>query len=342
MLHNFEGIFQIPQIVIDGLEQRVPDGSTVLVAAEMGSGSHGTTLDPSEPAASDDTDIMVIVVPPIEYVFGLESWEGCDFWIGSYDIVVYSVEKFFRLLMKGNPNVLGLLWLEDYLYRSTAWSKFIEPNKRLFSTLQAYHAFAGYASGQIQRMTAYTPEIAAEYDAAAALVEAAGWAREAVVQGKSLPMPDYEKLRDYMHADDFLKAAIDDKLAEARKTITHIHAKYHYAYMGERRRQLVKQFGMDVKNASHAIRLMRMCIEFLFEGELRVKRIKDAEYLKSIKRGEVPLEAIQAEAAALFEMAKFAKSLSTLPESPDRAKVNEILAGIYWSMLDFRNVPTPR
>ncbi len=46
----------------------------------------------------------------------------------------------------------------------------------------------------------------------------------------------------------------------------------HEGYMGPKRRSLVGRFGYDCKNASHLIRLLRQCIEFLDTGELQVRR----------------------------------------------------------------------
>ena len=39
-------------------------------------------------------------------------------------------------------------------------------------------------------------------------------------------------------------------------------------YMGDKRKRLVVELGYDAKNASHCVRLLRMCIEFLTTGEM--------------------------------------------------------------------------
>jgi predicted nucleotidyltransferase len=43
-------------------------------------------------------------------------------------------------------------------------------------------------------------------------------------------------------------------------------------YMGDKRKALVERHGYDTKNAAHLIRLLRMGIEFLRDGELNVQR----------------------------------------------------------------------
>ena len=50
--------------------------------------------------------------------------------------------------------------------------------------------------------------------------------------------------------------------------------------MGEKRKAIVRKYQYDVKNAAHLIRLLRMGIEFLETGELRVFRAMDAEELR--------------------------------------------------------------
>jgi uncharacterized protein len=97
----------------------------------------------------------------------------------------------------------------------------------------------------------------------------------------------------------------------------------HNGYMGERRKALVARHGYDTKNAAHLIRLLRMGIEFLRDGELNVHRY-DAPELLTIKRGGWSLEHVQREAARLFHRAEEVCDRSKLPIAPDRAKVNEL------------------
>jgi predicted nucleotidyltransferase len=111
---------------------------------------------------------------------------------------------------------------------------------------------------------------------------------------------------------------------------TQIKRMTHLAYegfMGEKRKGLAQKFGYDTKNASHAIRLLRMGIEFLETGRLRVFR-DDSRELLSIKQGEWTLEAVKAEADRLFAKAQTANDASTLPSEVDREKVNELLLRI--------------
>ncbi len=82
------------------------------------------------------------------------------------------------------------------------------------------------------------------------------------------------------------------------------------------REQAAASVGYDSKNAAHLIRLLRMGVEFLKDGDLRVAR-SDSEELLSIKRGEWPLDAVKAEAERLFNLAEKAYVTSPLPPEPD-------------------------
>ncbi len=105
-----------------------------------------------------------------------------------------------------------------------------------------------------------------------------------------------------------------------------LHKMTHNAFqghMGDKRRQLVEKFGFDTKNAAHLVRLLRMGIEFLKDGELQVTR-RDASQLLEIKKGEWSLERITAESDRLFSVAEQAYLSSTLPARPDYEKINKL------------------
>jgi len=119
----------------------------------MGSIAHGTYVPPKK-GGIDDRDVMGICVPPKEYYYGLRNFEQLDTWVDEYDIVIYEIRKFVRLLLKNNPNVLGLLWLkENHYIKNTPWGQCLIDNREIFSSKQAYKSFTGYAHGQLKRMT---------------------------------------------------------------------------------------------------------------------------------------------------------------------------------------------
>ena len=122
-------------------------------AAYMGSHSHNTYVPPDDPDSIDDVDILGVVVPPPARQFGLREWVHWTLQRDELDVVFYSLRKLVGLLLKSNPNVVGLLWLkpELYLHVHPAFARLIE-QRDVFSSKTAFEAFAGYASAQIKRM----------------------------------------------------------------------------------------------------------------------------------------------------------------------------------------------
>ena len=285
----------------------------------VGSLSHGTTIPHFDADSIDDVDLMTVVLPPARYLVGLDEFEVWTQQWEELDVVAYSFHKFVRLLIKSNPNVLGTLWLrdEDYLVRHTPWAQLVD-SRHLFATRAAHGSFAGYANGQLQKMTSYTPAIHAELVENEAVLERAGWSLQDVMDKRSVGMP-----RNGVSETDANAAA---------NRVRYLRAKYHAAYMGEKRRTLVLKHGYDTKNAAHLIRLLRMCVEFLQTGTMQVFRVHDADELMAIKRGEWTVEAVQALATRLFEEAREARDASSLPYAPDVKAISRLVTGI---ALDF-------
>lgn len=230
---------------------------SAILVAYRGSIAHGMYMPSADPNSIDDKDLMAVCVPSLGHFFGLEQFGSRgtrEIMIDEWDVVAYEIRKFVSLLEKGNPNVLSLLYLKDtdYIHRDTA-AKYLIANREMFVGKHVYHSFAGYAHGQLHRMT---------------------------------------------------------------------HGAFK-GYMGEKRKGLVEKYGFDTKNAAHLIRLLRMAIEYLGDGELRVHRTDAAELLK-IKCGEWPLGKVQEEASRLFKLAEEAYVRSPLPKQPDHAAISNL------------------
>ncbi len=91
------------------------------------------------------------------------------------------------------------------------------------------------------------------------------------------------------------------------------------------RAELERKHGYDTKHAMHLIRLMRMGIEALASGELRVKR-DDASELAAIRDGARSFDDLLAEASALTVAMADAAATTTLPDDVDREAADMLLA----------------
>ena len=117
-----------------------------------GSIADGTYI-PNRDGGIDDKDVIGICVPPKEYYFGLQRFENYERFEGEWDTIIYSLEKYIRLLLKNNPNVMNLLWLPEkhYLFKNVYGQRIID-NREIFASKFAYKSFSGYAYGQLHRM----------------------------------------------------------------------------------------------------------------------------------------------------------------------------------------------
>jgi biopolymer transport protein ExbD len=295
----------------------------LLVLALMGSKSHGTYMPPEEPDGIDDVDLMGFVVPPLEYHLGLPRWHHWVWKHEELDVVLYSLDKAFRLLLKGNPNIVGVLWLrdEDYIHRHPAFH-LLRERRDLFSSQAAADAFTGYAAAQLKQMQAFNLERIAEYEAMTKRIEAKGNVR-LVLDADSAQTK---------HLSALWQIPVDTLLAFKK-----LHREHFSSYMGAKRKALVRRFQYDVKNAAHLVRLLRMGTEFLATGRLEVFRASDAEELKRIKRGGWTLERVKAEAQRLFDGVEEARARSPLPLEPDAEAAGALLLGIHRLVLGLKS-----
>jgi predicted nucleotidyltransferase len=122
----------------------------------LGSTSHGTAID-----GQDDRDEMGIFIEPPENVCGLspvdhyiyrDQPDGVRSQPGDLDLVMYSLRKFCRLAAKGNPSVMILLWLPEYI-KATEIGAQLFGMRQAFISQEAGKRFLGYLTAQKKSLT---------------------------------------------------------------------------------------------------------------------------------------------------------------------------------------------
>ena len=117
----------------------------------VGSTAHGINI-----AGQDDRDEMGVFVESPAQVCGLQPFdhsiyrtqpEGVRSGPGDLDQVMYSLRKFARLATAGNPTVLVLLWLPEYVTK-TPLGELLLAARHLFVSQEAGKRFLGYLTGQ--------------------------------------------------------------------------------------------------------------------------------------------------------------------------------------------------
>jgi uncharacterized protein len=120
-------------------------------------GSHGYGLNRPD----SDFDYRGIFIAPKRYYLGFDNIEqkenGWDepgifpFLDSNKDTVIYELRKILQLLAGANPNVLELLWLNNYPVLTNIGQHLIK-HKQLFLTKKVKHTYSGYAFAQIKKM----------------------------------------------------------------------------------------------------------------------------------------------------------------------------------------------
>jgi len=135
----------------------------------MGSYAYGVS------EGSSDLDIYGFAIPPKEILFPslagyipgfgqqpekFEQWQMHHLVDESteYDFSIYSIVKYFSLVMSNNPNMVDSLFVPDHcvLYESSI-AKMIREKRLLFLHKGSYHTFKGYAYQQLSKLRVKNP-----------------------------------------------------------------------------------------------------------------------------------------------------------------------------------------
>lgn len=120
-----------------------------------GSIAHGMYIPNTDPNSIDDKDVMGVYISKTSNYIGINHEKDVkEKWYKEWDCVYYELLKIISLLIKGNPNVLTTLWLDEHyiIYQNDEWKQ-IRDIRDAFSCKNVYHSFCGYAHGQFHRMT---------------------------------------------------------------------------------------------------------------------------------------------------------------------------------------------
>lgn len=149
-----------------------------------------------------------------------------------------------------------------------------------------------------------------------------------------------------MAAERMADDALDDRLADvagsslglgddvlrtlaAERRYRSAHKRWSQYRKWERERNpkraaLEAAHGYDTKHGMHLIRLLRMGLEILRDGEVRVRR-PDADELVAIRDGELGYDELLEQAKALEQGMRSALATASLPREVDDAAIDELL-----------------
>lgn len=126
----------------------------LILLATVGSTAHGIAVE-----GTDDQDLMGVCIEDSEYVIGLKHFEqdifrtkpeGVRSEAGDVDRTIYSLRKYIRLALSGNPSILTLLFTQPSF--TTSWGQELQELTPRLAARSAGKAFLGYMTQQRQRL----------------------------------------------------------------------------------------------------------------------------------------------------------------------------------------------
>lgn len=156
------GILKVPHEFVKDVHYEVINGSV----------SYGVSDDTS------DVDCMGVCIPPPDFIFpysiggylkGFGGEAPPDFNTlqqhhipqdeKTYDVVIYSLVKFFQLAANSNPNMCAYLFVhERHITHIDNIGRTIRQNRKLFLTRQCFDRFTSYAYSQLKKMRTMNPK----------------------------------------------------------------------------------------------------------------------------------------------------------------------------------------
>lgn len=134
----------------------IADRYTIL-RVQVGSGVHGVTIE-----GQDDRDEMGICIEPPEYVIGLRQFEQYEYrtqpvghrsGAGDLDLVVYSLRKWMRLALQGNPTVLLPLFVPNSeVCAIDEHGSYLRDHPEMILSRQCGQRFIGYLRSQREQL----------------------------------------------------------------------------------------------------------------------------------------------------------------------------------------------
>lgn len=301
----------------------------VILCGLVGSWGYDTYTEES------DWDYRGICIPPKEYILGnLHVFSQSKFTGENIEVTIFNIKKFFSLAVDCNPNILELLFLDEYIPLPKFQSKFMKKLldiRKLFLSKKAKYTFGGYAFSQLKRMETHRKW----------LLHPPSHKPTREEFGLSLTSSPISK--DELGSIEAMEKKGEDITSLYSEEILNVYSKER-KYSNKKREwdqfinweenrnkeraALEKKCGYDSKHASHLIRLLSMGIEILNEGKFQVKRTWDRDMLMKIRNGGFSYEGIMEQVEKLENLLEQAHKNSSLPESPPREHIDSVLIEI--------------
>lgn len=261
-------------------------------------------------------------------------------YAGEVDEERFSVQRFLALVAEGQTVALDVLFAPEWAMTGESgqeWTEIIANRQRLLTRRSA--AFLGYARQQANKYGIKGSRVAAARNSLALLdaamekhgsvaklqeVEAEVLALAAASEHMAIiedTTPHGQKV--YLWDVCNRKMPLTASIKNARDIMGRLVSEY-----GKRALMAETQQGIDWKALSHAVRVGNQAIELLQTGFVTFP-LPNAAHVLSIKRGERLYQDVAAEIEELLIAVEAAAEVSSLPDEPDMAWIDDFVAHVH-------------
>ncbi len=247
--------------------------------------------------SESDYDYRGFIVPPFEYLVGLAHFDHKV--VREPDIVIYSLRRFFELLISGDPVCYEILFApEPNIIERTDAGGVVLRNRSLFACKRFARRIGGYAESEWRKVTGTQ------------LVPIKRTSNENTV---------VEDIREIFHPNkesmnDIIRLLFKNHQMETRRA---------NRKLGAKRKKQIEMHGYCTSSACHTIRLLWQLHEIMDTGKIPFP-CPGAGLLLSIKQGKLNIE----EVTDLYEEAKYlaneAENHSDLPDKPPVGRIHDL------------------
>jgi len=321
----------LADIVLEEFREMYPDYEVIYVTIS-GSKLYGTDNENS------DVDYKGLFIPPerdvllkrdIEHFTSSTGDDKTKNGADDIDIQLWSIHKFMNLLEKGETGAMDLLFSmhrQDTIVLQTMRSDMLKSNTCKFLHSEV-RSFIGYCVGQSKK-----------YNIKGARYQELKHFLAAMASGRSY----YQLLNDHSYEYVKLVMAPGSRGSGHHEDVEYIEvlgkkflATLDREYVQGKLEDMEMQYGnraksassnIDYKALSHAVRVLFEVKELITAEHISFPLI-EADYIKAVKAGNVPLEAVMNEIAKEMDVVDRELRSTTLPSKFNRNLADQFLLG---------------
>ena len=301
----------------------------LILKVRVGSHLYGTSTPES------DEDFVGIFVPDAEYLLGLKSIEKGEVDLGvksknaegkntkdAVDFKAYTLEKFAKLALDNNPNILETLFVnpDNIMFANDVGYKLLNLRYEFLSK-RIKHRFLGYAFSQKHKMVIKLEN----YEK---LVEAIDYIDHNTDKQFLLDIehhPIFVRKKDHVTIGD-VNMPVTVTIKKAKKMLAARLDKFGS------RQELVSKYGYDTKFASHLIRLLKEGQELLLTGDLKFP-LRSRYLLSDIRYGKYSMSEVLSLSDVIEKEVENLYDTTKLSHSPNRELIEKFVIDTHRSYI---------